>query len=238
MQIPENLIRLIETGKAQYRTAALGAAGAYSIPVPENKYIIIFGYTFNHFFDSNVLDTDLLKLTRALHHLQFQSKSDRWLYNHRSLPSIINVGTALGPIFQIYATNPAETISVYQIHKSDVNITIWNARPTNQWSFTYAAIPKHTGTIENPVLGVGMAPTGLLTTQRISNEPTMFRWIINPISQRNKPVDGARFEFSSPIIAQTVLKQPRNSTTDGLYSFPLLNVYYVVVDKGIKSENR
>ena len=234
MNIPQSIIDKIDKGIATYNTVALGGSGAYSIPVPENKYIIIFGFTFNHFTQkSEPHAEEVTKFESIIHHLQFQSKTQRFLYNFRTLlhtDTITEVGTTYLPL------NGAETLSCYQIHQSDVNISIWNMLPPSYWAFIYNFPPTTAQTME--ANNIGYFKSKMLQTLKPDNVGAP-NWIINPLNVKNDPLSGSRVNFVAPIIDNlTNLPTPAVGNPDDLYQFPLLNVYYSIVNIPTETTHR
>jgi hypothetical protein len=247
MEVPANLIKLIEEGIATYHVAPLGVGGAYSLPCPENKYIVIFGFTYNHFLDgfeddSPTLFQEVRKFEKVITHVQFQSRQQRFIYNFRTQPVFIELPPPSVIAFKkLFPSNPAENIPCYQIHKSDVNITLWHPPPTGGWAFTYAPVPDQQGTLENKPLGIGWGAVGLSAINELRVLPAAFpTWKTNPVDKNNTK-DGNRFAFVTPVTSAAVIKAPIQSgypEVDGLQSFPLLNVYYCIINQPAKSTNR
>ena len=237
MTIPQSIIEKIDKGDATYNCCALGGSGAYSIPVPENKYIIIFGFTFNHFIQKrNGLLEDSDKLLHVIHHVQFQSKTQRFLYNFRTLLQQIVVLVGDTKQSNLLPSNGAETIECYQKHQSDVNISVWNMTPAYRWSREYRQPPVDVmSTLEHAPLGY----RGVEMVYKIHPDPLVDPlWQTNPLNNKNNPEDGARFSFVSPINENNILPNVDIDSVDALYQIPLINVYYAIVNKPTKSTHR
>lgn len=237
MQVPEYIINKINEGEATYHTNVLGGGSAYEIPVPENKYIVIFGYTYHHFLDLGSFINFNEAFKNCVHLLQFQSKARRYLYCHRS--NFIPVVSAIETQVNFMPLTPDTQVSVYQKHEANVNVTIWRMPHPLFWAVNSGPVPRGDTDIEAQPLNIGVSPTGETVILDIApNVAIQPGWLINEFPDYN-PGGGGNLDFKSPIqlanMLNPVIPDPSNKM---VFQYPIVTVHYALFNKNSKKTDR
>ena len=256
--ITQNLIDLIHSGKAKYQTWTAGYTGSFRIPVPKNNYIVITDFTFFNFMDNSSIappspdpapiPVDAFSPLRScIHNVLFKSYGNEFLYVHRS--NFINVSVSTSSLREIYMpfTN-TDKYDTYQVHKSDVHIDCWRIPPLSENNFAFNLLndktteadgPQGYGTINTPnsnkvvkavQLEQAFDPTDVFTPYG-ENQGSSF----TPLGYSEK--------LRSHINSNTALYppfqySPEAPTDDGMFTFPLFNIGYVLVNEAFDKTDR
>lgn len=240
-QVPDYLIKCINEGKATLATSALGGGAGYSIPVPENKYIIIYGFRFIHFFVLGFAPKPSIndysgQVNKAV---QFKSKQKQFRYNFRT-NFISQVADATLEVSPTINSQP-EQIQTYQIHEDDVYITILAHPPVQTWSRTIGVFPNVQTNFPPPPFGFGQQPGGIPVVLRIAESfGTDPEWRTNPMGSKYDQNFGNTNDLFPPVRlgVSTFPTWPPKNNIMNQYSFPMLDVYYCIFDKNPTSKQR
>jgi len=236
--ITQNLVELIESGQAQYKNWIIGATGSSRIPVPKNSYIVITDFTYHHFIDRDVLTDPIIIsqiLTNAIHNLSFTSYGQKYIYGIRTVFDIIfNDGIQL-----IMPKVPSTHYDTYQVHKTDVHVDIWRIPNFNLWSPSFSKLDDKTTEAAGPT-GYGTQNNGPNQNVTRKVDLTGFQTDFLPYGEnQGLPLNqGWREQFYGDIDNNTALFQIDKNKLDCLYTFPLMNVGYVLINKSIKKTDR
>ena len=242
--ITQNLIDLIHSGKGKYSNWATGITGSQRIPVPRNNYIVITDFTFYNFMDRGALapDHNLQEpFKRCIHNLKFKSYGNEFIYIHRSNfiiqnnPAVSNQKSIFMPLtnFDKYDT--------YQVHKTDCHIDIWSLNDTQSNVSTFQRLQDTTTEDPGPQ-GYGTFPGGTPATnvvvQTILGAPGGPQFLpygnLSGITQ----LPGWRENLRADIDATTGIQPPKLSEIEAPFTFPLLNIGYVLVNEPFEKNNR
>jgi len=229
--ITDNLIRLIESGQAQYKVHTIGIGGSSAILVPKNNYIVIIDFSFSHFIDRPLIaPEDLAQLMdNSVHFVEFRSKGNAFSYCMR---------TNFLPVLNKYVmpVNNAEQYNTYQLHKTDCHIDIWRMEPRNSWTYTYGILPDKTNEDSKPT-GYG--------TIAVSNANTLldFRFagfiVYYPFGAlQSQNGDTFYNTFRCPITSFNALIPIDSAFTGVNYTYPIVNIGYVLVNHPFDKNNR
>lgn len=261
--ITQNLIELIHSGKAKYQTWTAGYTGSFRIPVPKNNYIVITDFTIFNFIDeAPYIDGDLgyqfNPLKNCIHNIMFKSYGNEFLYVHRSNFLNVSVDTITpvpspGPepigIKGIYMplTN-SDKYDTYQVHKSDVHIDCWRIPPLSENHFAFNTLNDKTTEADGPQ---GYGTTSTANSNKVIKaiqleqvfDPTD---VVTPYGENQgtafTPL-GFSEKLRSHINSNTALYPPWQYTTEeptdeGMFTFPLFNIGYVLVNEAFDKNDR
>lgn len=237
--LSNNLSDLIHQGVAKYYTFCVGTTGSCRLPVPDDSFIVITDFTFHHFVDRNqLLPFDIQNaLKNCVHHLRFKSQSDNYLYNIRSA---FRMEFFDGIDFLMPLGESSVSYDTYQVHTTDVHIDIWRLTDFTAWMVEISKLANKT------VEPAG--PTGYGTVNNAPNQNVVRR--VNPggfglqdyipygINQDLPLNAGWREQFFSDIDNQTLLFPPAVTSDDGNFTYPLLNIGYVLVKQPFVKHNK
>jgi hypothetical protein len=237
--ITQNLIELLESGQAQYKTHSLGIAGASYIPVPKNNYIVIVDFTFSHFIDrdwtippppSQFEDKEYLN--NCIHHVEFRSQGQAYPFTFRTNFDIISVDKQP----YMMPRNNNEHIQTYQVHKTDVHIDIWRLNNRAFWNITYGLLPDKTNEDKQNVGYATLNTGGLVTLLNFNYEGAITFY---PFGILQAGVgDVWTSEFRAPVSLRTALFPIDISKDQTNYNFPILNISYVLVNHAWTKDKR
>lgn len=242
--LTQNLINLIESGQAQFKNATIGGTGASRIPVPKNNYIVITDFHWHHFSDRNLLDLDnnihQQMLRNTMHSLSFRSYGLDYYYAIRS--SLFTQGWTENEN-QKFVGFPSQTDSVYdcyQVHKTDCHITIWKI--PSVWGGSYTRL-NDTTTEERSPVGYGTAgfpPSLNCQTQIDFNGGADGSYV--PFGELQYP-DGTlpnnwRNQFRPDVAIDTILPPTDYHYDDVNFTYPLMNVSYVLINHPFDKNTR
>lgn len=245
--LTQNLINLIESGQAQFKNWSTGGTGACRIPVPKNNYIVITDFHWHHFADRNTLQGDFNQhqqmLRNTMHALSFRSYGLDYYYAIRS--SLMTQGWNENEV-QKYVQIPFQTDSVYdcyQVHKTDCHITIWKIPSVWDAGSSYGKLNDST-TEETPPVGYGTAgfPPSF-------NCQTDIQWGVGgaigtyvPFGDQQYPdftlVNNWRDTFRPDVATETILPPTNTDYDDVNFTYPLLNISYVLVNHPFTKNTR
>ena len=242
--IPQNLIELIESGQAQFRNWCTGGTGSSRIPVPKNNYIVIVGFTWHHFADVDPLatqDAAIIASTNEnkIHQLAFRSFGQEYFYGIRS--SIYPINPNQQNDWGHFAPFQNDTqYNCYQVHKTDVHVDIWRYTSYKNWLTAFGLLNDKTQ--ENPApIGYGSAPTGTPALNCVRE----IQWGAGLSSffpygeNQGLPLTGGWTEmFRVGVYNVTALFPPDLRRPDAHYTYPLLNIAYVLVNHPFDKQNR
>lgn len=165
--LPPNLVKLISEGKAFFRTFVAGGGTKSVLPVPNDRYIVIIGYTFYPFVgrDSSV-PTDFDQW-RNVQMMVASTKS----MNHFIMRN--NTGTDLSIIGGLFVNiptigEPHVQDNLYLTHDADVSITF--SRGDALTPITVAISPPKSPAKPPPIQMGREGQTGITAT---GNEPVI-----------------------------------------------------------------
>lgn len=235
--LTENLIKKIEDGSAELKTYCIGGSGVGFIQVPKNHHVVITGFTYSHFIDTDLRvlnDNALFDILAAntLHNLQFQSGDQRFIYGFRTNFQYQKIVSSIpldnNYMFQIL--NDAEHIDTYQRHQSDINISIFKFHPVLKWVLI-VDVNSPLSNSENLPSGYGNATTGgQPQVQGIEFVAGGAQYI--PLADVSLVPPGATYrkEFRDDVDVDTKLFPVNQSfTSSAIYTFPLVNIDYVMI---------
>jgi len=258
--ITQNLIDLIHSGKAKYQTWTAGYTGSFRIPVPKNNYIVITDFTIFNFMDNETVEQPdpppdppveefLSPLKNCIHNVLFKSYGNEFLYVHRSnFIGIANPDPVSGRLREIYMplTN-TDKYDTYQVHKSDVHIDTWRIPPVSENNFNFNTLNDKTTETDGPQgYGTTSTPNSNKVVRGIQLEqvfdPTD---IVIPYGEnQGTPPLGFSEKLRSHINLNTSLYPPYPFSSvirpndDGMFTFPLFNIGYVLVNEAFDKTDR
>jgi len=227
--IPANLIALIEAGQAEFKTHTTGGGGLSFIKVPENKHVVITGFSYSHFADDTQKSAVFIDLVnRCIHNVQFFSGRTRFLYTFRTNFSIQTTlpGTTGARDNYGVPLNGAEYVECYQVHAKDIAISVFGFEDLINWSIA-GNLPGVLSNNESLPASYGNTVSGgEPVTNTIQFSPHA---VFQPQSTNSPtpPPAGYRDQFRDDVNATTKL-----NTLNGYnpYSFPILNISYVLIN--------
>ncbi|MEI8136120.1 MAG: hypothetical protein WCH21_02230 [Bacteroidota bacterium] len=239
--ITQNLVDLINSGKAQFRNWTTGGTASSRIPVPKNNYIVITDFTYHHFagrFLNNTTDEEIIKnaFDNCVNNLRFNSFGQDYAYTIRSGFNITR--PIVGNSVVINFPNGDTKYDCYQVHKTDVHVDLWRFPNLDTWVLNGGNLSDKTSEGRAPY-GYGTAPM---------NPPAF------PV-QRSIDFLGATFvpygenqgiplpanwreTFHSDINFNTILFPPAINDVDGQFTYPLINISYVLVNMPFDKNDR
>jgi len=240
--LTQNLINLIESGQAQFKNWATGGTGACRIPVPKNNYIVITDFHYHHFSDRNVVDLENVPLQEqmlrnSMHGLSFRSYGLDYYYAIRSAMFTQAYG---GSILQDFIQQPFQTDSVYdcyQVHKTDCHITIWKI-PSIWTGGTFGKLNDLTTEETSPV-GYGTVgyPPSLNCQSAIDFQGGDIYLPFGNEQIPNPPL-GFREVFRPDVTTNTGLPPTITDYHDCNFTYPLINISYVLVNQPFDKNTR
>ena len=235
--LTENLIARIENGSAELKSYCIGGAGVGFIQVPKNHYVVITGFSFSHFIDTDlrVLNDNALfdeLAANALHSLQFQSGKTRFIYSFRTnfqYQKIIS-SIPLDNNYMFQVLNDAEHIDTYQKHQSDINISIFKFHDVAKWVLTND-LNSNQSNSENLPSGYGNPTSGgQPSVQAIEFTPGGAQYIPLADVSLVPPNANYRKEFRDNVDATTrTLPVNQVIPASKIYTFPVINIDYVII---------
>ena len=242
--ITQNLIDLIHSGKGKYANWCTGITGSQRIPVPRNNYIVITDFTFYNFMDRSALlaDHNLQEpFRRCIHNLKFKSYGNEFLYIHRS-----NFIIQANPVVsnQSYIFMPLtnyDKYDTYQVHKTDCHIDIFSLNNTQLNVSTFTRLNDKT--TEDPgTQGYGTFPGGTPATNTVVETllggPGGPQFLPYGDLSGIPQLPGWRENLRADIDATTGIQPPRKSEIEAPFTFPLLNIGYVLINEPFEKNNR
>ena len=228
--ISNNLASLIHDGVAKYNTWTVAGTGSCRLPVPSDCYVVITDFHISHFVDRDLLDPafDFQKaLANCAHHLRFKSASDSYMYNLRS-PFKMEFFDGIDYL----VPNDSETsYDTYQVHTTDVHIDIWRLADFKTWLLSVAKLANKTAEPAGP-MGYGTVnntPSWNVVRQIDLSGAGNAEYI--PYGQKQDIAlnPGWREQFFSDIDNTTLLFPPDTVAPDGIITFPIVNIGFVLV---------
>jgi len=239
--LTENLIRLIESGQAQFKNATIGGTGAGRIPVPKNNYIVITDFHWHHFSDRNLLSEQGKReqtLRNSMHALSFRSYGLDYYYAIRS--SLVSNAFTDGQFVQIPIQTDS-TYNCYQVHKTDCHITIWKIE--SEWLGSYTKLNDTTTEERSPV---GYGTTGFPPSFNVQTQIDFGAGGLDgsyvPFGEQQYP-DGLlpanwRNQFRPDVTTNTILPPTDSTYPDVNFTYPLMNVSYVLINHPFDKNTR
>jgi len=253
--ITQNLIDLIHSGKAKYQTWTAGYTGSFRIPVPKNNYIVITDFTFFNFMDQEPdpepgpeprPKTAFDPLKSCIHNVLFKSYGNEFLYVHRS--NFIGITTDLSTTQLYVPLQNTDKYDTYQVHKSDVRIDCWRIPPISENVFAFNLLNDKTTETDGPQ-GYGTVSTGnsspvVKAVELESAYDSSDKYI--PYGELSgAPFDtfsGYSQQLRSHVNGHTALQPPYQDIeklyNDGMFTFPLFNIGYVLVNEAFDKNDR
>lgn len=258
--ITQNLIELIHSGKAKYQTWTAGYTGSFRIPVPKNNYIVITDFTIFNFMDNDVviipdpspdpqpISTFLSPQKNCIHNILFKSYGNEFLYVHRSnFIGIQNPDQLSGKIREIYMplTN-TDKYDTYQVHKSDVHIDTWRIPSIAENNFVFNTLNDKTTETDGPQ---GYGTTSTPNSNKVV-KGVQLEQVFDPTDRivfygenQGVSIPGYSEKLRSHINTNTALYPPfgyndEKPNDDGMFTFPLFNIGYVLVNEAFDKNDR
>lgn len=238
--ITQNLVDLIHSGKGKYQTWATGYTGSQRIPCPKNNYIVITDFTFYNFMDRNPQEQNKPSepFANCIHNLKFKSYGNEFIYVHRSnfIQQVHEQSAVYMPL-----TN-YDKYDTYQVHKTDVHIDIWRL-PDPKTVSTYDYDPLSDKTTEDPnPQGYGTKPQGA-PYQNVIRKVDLSGlggsdFLPYGENQGLPQNPGWREVLRADIDINTLLYPPATEIYDTSFTFPLLNIGYVLVNHPFEAHIR
>lgn len=225
--IPSLLEKLILSGKAEFKTYAMGGSAMGTIVVPTNNLCVVVGFIWHGFNDADIFSVDQAttrNIDSGIHTMRLKSTSGGKvnLFNFRD--SFVtnkdldtNINYAVFPAGQFY---PA-----YITSQDDIQIDIWKLKGDTM-NFGFAAV--------NPEVGEQNPPRGYNGLQVNQQTQTDGGGVINNIGgSRNTNLGGIpqiRNEFFGQINVLAALSDPTGYSVL-TYAFPLVTFQYVLINE-------
>lgn len=254
--ITQNLIELIHSGKAKYQTWTAGYTGSFRIPVPKNNYIVITDFTIFNFMDNEPETIDplpeepfLSPLKNCIHNVLFKSYGNEFLYVHRSnFIGIQNPDQVSGRLREIYMPlQNTDKYDTYQVHKSDVHIDTWRIPPISENNFVFNTLNDKTTETDGPQ---GYGTTSTPNSNKVV-KGVQLEQVFDPTDRivfygenQGLSIPGYSEKLRSHINLNTALYPPYGfssdirPTDDGMFTFPLFNIGYVLVNEAFDKNDR
>lgn len=238
--ITQNLVELIEKGIGQYKSWSTGATGSSRIPVPKNNYIVITDFHYFHFADRDPL-VDESEFTKQMyqncvHGLLFRSFGNDFYYSMRStfLQQIIDGKRTVMPL------QPESKYDTYQVHKTDCHIDIWRFPDFNKWALTVSKLSDKTSEYAGP--------TGYGTLNNTPNQNVLRELYFDGFGAQQYVPYGEnqgvplltdwREQFRPDIFNGSALFPPDLKNIDCNFTYPIVNIGYVLVNRPFEAQNR
>jgi len=240
--ITQNLIDLISKGKAQYKTWCTGATASSRIPVPKNNYIVITDFHYSHFCDRDPLVTNpkffiAMMYANCVHGLLFRSFGNDFFYTVRSGFNIYNAGVDENYILQ---SQPDTHFNTYQVHKTDCHIDIWRFPDYSNWGLSTSKLDDKTSEYAGPT-GYGTqnnTPNQNVVREIFFDAPTGQQYVPYGENQGLPLNTDWREQFRPDISNLSALFPPDINNIDAHYTYPIINIGYVLVNHPFETENR
>jgi hypothetical protein len=225
--IPQNLIDKIHKGRAEFKTFPCGVGGNIILQCPKKSYIVILGFSYSHFCDLKSINFPEVR-ANCVHHVQFKSVNKN-RYNYTFRTNFVSIDVT--PFFQI--SNPAEYRKAYQVHDSDIHIDIWRMNSGANWVNIINAVASSRTNNENTPLSYGTPADAFAV-------PSVRQILMDPPTGEYHPQgdnagiptnNGYRSQFIGDINSVTGLNPPIPANPFVNWSFPILNVDYVLVNE-------
>lgn len=241
--ITQNLIELIHSGKGKYSNWCTGITGSQRIPVPRNNYIVITDFTFFNFMDRNVLgDLHDFKepFRRCIHNLKFKSYGQEFVYIHRSNFLIIANETSQQTQIFMPLSN-YDKYDTYQVHKTDCHIDIFSLNDSKSNTSNFTRLQDTTTEQPGPQ-GYGTFPGGTPATnvvvETILGGPGGPQFLPYGDLANIAQLPGWRENLRADIDATTGIQPPALNEIETAFTFPLLNIGYVLINEPFEKNNR
>lgn len=237
--ISHNLSDLIHQGVAKYYTFCVGATGSCRLPVPDDSYLVITDFHYHHFVDRVLLSpgVDIQEALRdCTHHIRFRSQSESYLYNVRTS---FKIDFFDGFDF-LMPRVPEVSYDTYQVHTTDVHIDIWRLIDFKAWILNVGKLDNKT---VEPAGPLGYGTVNLAPNQNVLRQVDMDGFgtsnYIPYGTNQNLPLTlGWRDQMFSDISNRTFLFPPDIINVDGNYTYPLVNIGYVLVKQPFNRKNK
>jgi len=229
--ITQNLVDLIHSGQAQYRTWIIGVSGSSRIPVPKNNYIVITDFHYHHFQDRNPLSVPADRIAEmfrnSVHGLSFRSFGSEFTYMIRS--GFLRQPD--GGVNNEYLPDSEAKYDTYQVHKTDCHVDIWRMTDPAIWTLNGGKLDNATSEQAGP-LGYG-------TVNNTPNQNVQRSVLLGGAGQQFVPygenqglVLGSdwREQFKNDIDNLSALYPPAIADLDANNTYPIINVGYVLVN--------
>lgn len=238
--LTDNLIKLIHEGKAEFKNYALGGSGVGFLQVPKNHYIVITNFVYNHFIDTalshiNTIDDAISLSNNALHTVIFKSgQNSRYMWNFRTnifmFPFIENTIPATAGVNFFSPSNDAENIDCYQVHTENLSISILKFNPLAGWAINMGLNSDKSNSDKSPTGYGNVTQGGFNAVQEIIFSAGGAQYV--PLSDASTvaPTPTYKNQMRDDVSATTALNKPsRDLPISGIYSFPVVNISYVLV---------
>lgn len=177
-QIPSALEKLVLQGKATYKTKQLGIAEQFVLPVPRDRFIVIFGFRyipFNPRFEETLANRDE---QNDLHIVNFLTPTNFFPFIFKPNKQYINNGVDVVNV----GITPEFQKSCYIVSNVDVGIYVTRAinsgRPNQQAQINL--LPQQFQTTWNNPLGYG-GQNAITTYSGFHADPSLNAYFFNPL---------------------------------------------------------
>ncbi len=222
----------IQKGYATYKTFVLGGSGVGTIPIPNDRFLVITDFDFHYFCDfpegmASLEELILFVQSRSVFQLEFRSTKSQNHFGIRNKLALTVVGEAIVSIPQGHYHKDC-----YLVHQENVAVNILNVPDTSLWTTVYSPLPAKSQENPQPV-GYGIA--GQPAVRKIDFNPALSQ-IVLPLTQyRDDIAPGATYreQFRVNVNADNKLNDVFKDAffEVGNYSYPLVNVGYVEFSK-------
>jgi len=214
-----NLESWIQKGKAEFKTFSFGGSGVGTIPVPTNHFIIITDFDYFYFSD---VETESDFARRSVFQLSFRSQKSN---NHFIIRNgITPVGEGVIITFFPYHKD------CYLTHEGNVQIDIVNVPTTTGWAITTLPLPAKSNEAPQPVgYGIGGQPA----VRRIDFSGTENYLPLTKLRDDIASGNFYREQFKVDVNAANKLNPPFTGSHLGNFSYPIVNVSYVLFNMNL-----
>jgi len=161
MMLTPKLEELIWNGKAKYMTHIHAVSGAGTVPVPENSFVIVIGFTYYDFIDTGDKENDNTfskNMARRNTQVTFTDTKNGVTHRYAVRDNFTSVGTQPTNQSGVVVGGAHRYFDCYLMHKNDIAIDILKYQDTRNWGATTKA-PFTPGTYEPPVTKGGYGKT-------------------------------------------------------------------------------
>lgn len=140
----------------------------------------------------------------------------------------------------ILPTIPESHYTTYQVHKQDVHIDIWRIPPAPDWDVQSSILRDSTEEFANPV-GYGTVNNSPKQNTVVEIDFGGFgiqQYLPYGIKQGVAIAQDFRDQFRADINNLSALFPPANKDLDANFTYPILNIGYVIVNEPFEKINR
>lgn len=219
--LTQKLEDLIWKGEAKYKTWTIGT-GSASLGVAHNKTVIILGFDYFPFIDSQVDDFGTEKdwLMRLNKEIIISDIDNRYSFLARSFYQK-DAGARAGAHF----------FKCYLPFINNVNLSIAHIPIVENWTFTNTKAPAKSNVKKAPLAygTVNTKSVNTITSLRLGN---LLNSEVRPFKATPSATGISFTQFKTPIDIDNVVLNPSISDKQGgQVQFPMITVHYVEINK-------